>query len=675
METTSDTVRVAAIQFNPVLTVKEENLERLLALTEEAAREGARLVVLPEMATTGYCWYDREEVAPMVEPIPGPTTERFARVARAYDCFVVVGMVEVEPATDIYYNSAALIGPEGVVGVYRKTHSYISEPKWAKDGDIGLPCWETPIGRIGIVICQDADFFEPARIVALRGADVICFPTNWLGEKSPGAPWLARAFENGCYLIAANRSDCERGVRFSGGSAVIDPHGSIQSRHDCGEGIVYGEVSLREARRKTFAGSSRPDKMVARRPELYQTMTLNTYLWNPLEFHGLYGHRPLPEGRVSAVAAVQFAPVLRDVAGNVARMGRLCTDRESARGRRSGEGRLWSEGGRRTETEDPDGAPSLRRVFRLEQTAVEGNSGRAQVAPTDGWGEEGLVADRDKKPASGGVELVVFPEYAVTGCPGNAAEAEAVALARDGEWVDALARMAAGCGVTVVAGLVERDGPELYSTAVCVQPDGARTWYRKTHPVGSEREWCRPGAEGPPRIDLPAGRVGVLLGSDLCFPEIVRSLAIDGCDVIAVPSGPGVPPVMGLGATAVPLEPPIVVESDPLHFHLARQRATENQCYLAFASLPEPAGIGHSGVFGPAFESRAEEQVLDGREDGVALGRVDTTNLKMEFPTNPVRAKSNIRMRQPYLYDLLQVPGVSELLPEVETAEVERVGT
>ena len=208
---------VAAIQFEPELGAKEENLRRLLALVEEAARRGARLIVTPEMATTGYCWYDREEIRPHVEPIPGPTTERFAQVARERGCYVVVGMPEVAPETGIFYNSAALVGPEGLVGVYRKTHSYISEPKWAKDGDLGLPVWETPLGRLGILICMDADYFEPARLLALQGADVLCFPTNWLEEKSPSAAWMARAFENGCYLIAANRYGCERGVQFSGG--------------------------------------------------------------------------------------------------------------------------------------------------------------------------------------------------------------------------------------------------------------------------------------------------------------------------------------------------------------------------------------------------------------------------------------------------------------------------
>lgn len=213
-----DQYRVAAIQFEPLLGATAENIARLLEITETAAQGGARLIVLPEMVTTGCCWYNRDEIRPHVEPIPGPTTEAFKEVARRYDCYIVVGMPEVAPRIGNFYNSAALVGPTGVVGVYRKTHSFAADLKWAKNGDLGLPVWDTPLGRIGILICMDAGYFEPARLLALRGADVLCFPTNWLGEQSPGPAWSTRAWENGCYLIAANRYGLERGIQLSGGS-------------------------------------------------------------------------------------------------------------------------------------------------------------------------------------------------------------------------------------------------------------------------------------------------------------------------------------------------------------------------------------------------------------------------------------------------------------------------
>ena len=225
-------------------------------------------------------------------------------------------MPEVDPATSVYYNSLALIGPAGLIGVYRKIHSYISEPRWARDGDLGFPVWDTPLGRLAGVICMDAEFFEATRIPALLGADVLLFPTNWLEEKCPSNRWMARAFENGAYFIAANRCGVERSVQFSGGSCVLDPDGAIQAYLDNGEGIVYGEVDLARARDKRWGplvkddgGTSHlepvGDRIADRRPAEYLTLVNNTYLWEPLMFHGLYDMGELPPGQLSCVGIIQ----------------------------------------------------------------------------------------------------------------------------------------------------------------------------------------------------------------------------------------------------------------------------------------------------------------------------------------------------------------------------------
>ncbi|MFN8679511.1 MAG: nitrilase-related carbon-nitrogen hydrolase [Thermomicrobiales bacterium] len=312
--------RVAVIQFEPALFAKEANIAALSRLVEDAAVGGAKLLVTPEMATTAYCWADRAEVASEVEPIPGPSTAHFGEIARRYDCWIVLGLPEVDPETGVYYNSAVLIGPEGPVGVYRKTHAFISEPTWAKDGDLGLPVFETPLGRIAMTICMDACYPETARIPALAEADVICFPTNWLSEKSPSPSWIARAVENGVYFLAANRYGLERGVQFSGGSAVINPDGSLQGIMDNGDGIAWGEVDIARARDKRWRGESPEDLLADRRPEAYGRSTLNSYLWPAADFHGLYDLHPLPESRESRVAVMQMTPLAGDVAANLARI-------------------------------------------------------------------------------------------------------------------------------------------------------------------------------------------------------------------------------------------------------------------------------------------------------------------------------------------------------------------
>jgi predicted amidohydrolase len=576
--------RAAAIQFEPELGAKEQNVERLLSLCTAAARAGARLLVTPEMATTGYCWYDRREIAPLVESIPGPTTERFATLAREHHCFIVLGLPEVDSRTGIFYNAAALIGPSGVLGVYRKTHSFISEPKWAKDGDLGFPVFSTELGRLGILICMDADYFEPARLLALQAADVLCFPTNWLLEKGPGAAWIARAFENGCYLIAADRHGCERGVQFSGGSAIIEPDGTIQARLDNGDGYLLGEIELDRARHKRFPGSLAPEKLTARRPEFYDTLTLNAYLWNPLEFHGLYGHRPLPPGRASLIAVAQFLPKPGDLAANLA------------------------------------------------------------------------TIDRSLAALPRGTRLAVFPEYAATGVPHDASEATAFAASDTASLLRALRRLARRHRTALVVGFLEALPGGFASSAALVTPSGLTVTYRKTHVIGPERSFLVPGDTPPPVIDLPLGRLGLLIGSDLCFPEIARVLALAGCDLLAVPAGPGIPPVQALGPTSVPLPPPAVTGDDPTHFHLARVRACENMTVVAYAALPLPEGTGWSGLFGPVPESRASERLVEPGQAGLSWGFLDTRNAASRYPTNPLRAKDMLRMRQPYWYAPLQLP-------------------
>ena len=207
--------------------------------------------------------------------------------------------------------------------------------------------------------------------------------------------------------------------------------------------------------------------------------------------------------------------------------------------------------------------------------------------------------------------------------------------------------------------------PEAFTVAtVSREGDAGRAWvaalpalgvvarYRKTHVVGEERAWCSPGTDKPPVIDLAWGRVGLLLGTDLCFPEMPRSLALDGCDLLAVAAGAGLPPMDAGAATAVPLHPPGIIATDAFHFHLARQRAIENDSYVAFACLPAPDGIGCSAVFGP---DRAGETVLSRSDPGTAVRVIDTAHVDTPYPgLATVRAKPLVSMRQPHLYEPLQ---------------------
>ena len=308
----------AAITFDPKLKMKDQNIAEQYALVEEAAKKGAKLIALPEMSTTGYCWYDREEVRPYVEPIPGPTTEIFEKIAKKYECWIVVGLPEVDEKMNVYYNSAALIGPDGVIGVHRKTHNYVCEGRWAKQGNLDHQVFKTPIGNIGILICMDINIMETARLEGVRGADVIVDISNWVEDKTPALTWFTRAYENGCYVLVSDRCGLERGTEFNGGSCLIDPDGHLLCCADTGPAIAYGEIDIKKARDKSFSGYGH--KMRDRRPDAYMDIVLDPYLWEPSLGHGLYGHDPLPAGKATKIGVSQLMPVTGDKAANMDRI-------------------------------------------------------------------------------------------------------------------------------------------------------------------------------------------------------------------------------------------------------------------------------------------------------------------------------------------------------------------
>ncbi|MFC0238914.1 nitrilase-related carbon-nitrogen hydrolase [Rhodopseudomonas telluris] len=320
--TTTPSYRAATVQFEPTMYEKERNIARLVALCEEAAAGGARLIVTPEMGTTGYCWYDRDEMRPFVETVPGASTDRFQQICEAHHCYIVLGMPEVDSATDLFYNTAVLIGPQGVVGKHRKSHPYIAEPKWAANGDIAHQVFDTELGRIGLLVCMDLHFFETARLEAVAGADVICHISNWLAERTPAPYWISRAFENSCYVIEANRWGLERTVQFSGGSCVIAPDGSIAASIDSGDGVAYAQIDPGTVRKREVLGEQ---VFAKRRPELYAELMSNSFTWNPGDFFRLYGYQPIPKGKVSEIAVVQFAPA-DDPSANLATIERHARD-------------------------------------------------------------------------------------------------------------------------------------------------------------------------------------------------------------------------------------------------------------------------------------------------------------------------------------------------------------
>lgn len=199
-------VKVAVVQFRPQVNDVPGNLRRLIDLTDEAGRAGAKIVVHTEMATSGYSYFSREQIRKVAETIPGNTTRSLERIAKKYRLYVAVGLPEFDPLTNRFYNSAALIGPSRrLVGTYRK-RSHLLESSWASIGEGDIPTFNTPYGRLAVVICADLFYPELARLAAVKGTDILLAPSNVGVDDNL---LKVRAFEDGFSILLANRYGTE----------------------------------------------------------------------------------------------------------------------------------------------------------------------------------------------------------------------------------------------------------------------------------------------------------------------------------------------------------------------------------------------------------------------------------------------------------------------------------
>jgi len=244
------------------------NLDKAAAKVEEAAGRGAQVICLPELFRSPYfCQVEDAALFDLAEPVPGPSTERLAQVARKAGVAVVVPIFE-KRAPGLYHNSAVILDADGKqAGLYRKMHipddPCFYEKFYFAPGDLGFQAIETRFGKIGTLICWDQWYPEGARLTALRGAPVLFYPTaiGWHpAEKAQhGAAqrdaWRtiqrSHAIANGCYVAAVNRIGHEpgppgqAGLEFWGSSFLCDPLGVVIAEASTDrEEILVGEVDL-----------------------------------------------------------------------------------------------------------------------------------------------------------------------------------------------------------------------------------------------------------------------------------------------------------------------------------------------------------------------------------------------------------------------------------------------
>lgn len=265
-------MQVAVAQMEPRLGENERNLEAGLVRFDEAVAAGADLLVLPECAIPGYMFESLEEAMPFAEEIPGPTTEALEEACRRLGAHVVCGLLEREG--DVLYNAAVLVGPDGLIGSYRKTHlPFLGVDRFTTPGD-ELTVFDTPLGRIGLEICYDLRFPEVTRTLALRGAEIVAHPTNFpmAAKVQTEVITLARAAENRIYLLTANRVGKERWGEFCGWSQIVDPFGKrLAEADETEEKLLVADIDLEKARDKDYVipGEYELYLFGDRRPGLY----------------------------------------------------------------------------------------------------------------------------------------------------------------------------------------------------------------------------------------------------------------------------------------------------------------------------------------------------------------------------------------------------------------------
>jgi predicted amidohydrolase len=270
-------VTVACCQLSLSVGELEANRRACAEAISDAAAHGADIVVLPELADSGYVFESRDEARALAAPLDGATVAEWSGLAREHSLLIVGGTCERDDEAGLLRNSSVIVDPSGLRAAYRKAHLWDREKLVFAPGCDPPPVVETAYGRIGTVVCYDLEFPEWVRLPALAGADLLCAPTNWPrfprppGERPAEVVRVqAGASVNRLFIAACDRAGSERGVDWVSGSVVVDPDGFPLAGPACVDRSVtlFARCRLDDAREKRT--SEHNDVFADRRPELYQ---------------------------------------------------------------------------------------------------------------------------------------------------------------------------------------------------------------------------------------------------------------------------------------------------------------------------------------------------------------------------------------------------------------------
>jgi predicted amidohydrolase len=244
-----------------------------------AAGDGADIVVVPELASSGYVFADAEEARRCAETVDGETVTGWIALAREHRLVIVGGLCELDEA-GVLRNSAVIVDLSGVRAVYRKAHLWDREQLVFEPGRERPPVVDTEHGRVATMVCYDVEFPEWVRLAALDGADLLCVPTNWPREPRPDGERPAEvtrvqagASVNRMFVAACDRAGTERGVDWVSGTVIVGPDGFPLAGPVCEDrsATVTARCRLGDARQK--GTSERNDALQDRRPELYEPVS------------------------------------------------------------------------------------------------------------------------------------------------------------------------------------------------------------------------------------------------------------------------------------------------------------------------------------------------------------------------------------------------------------------
>ena len=246
-------IKIALVQMNCKREDKAKNLTKIEQTVIKAKRQAADLVIFPELSLTGYVV--RDQIYELAETIPGPSTKAMENIARKTKAHIVFGMPELsEKAQATIYNAAVFVGPEGVIGKYRKmylpTHSVFEEKRYFRPG-YQTAAFDTELGKIGLIICYDVFFPEVSRLTRLKGAQlIVCISASPATRRAFFETLtVARAIENTAFLAYVNLVGIEDGLQFWGGSRLVGPNGKVlvQAKYD-EEDLVMCDVDYTDIR-------------------------------------------------------------------------------------------------------------------------------------------------------------------------------------------------------------------------------------------------------------------------------------------------------------------------------------------------------------------------------------------------------------------------------------------